>query len=292
MADALEAELDRLFRLPSAELVAARDVLADRFRKAGDTVLAARVKELRRATPAAWALNQLHFEQPELLARARAASDEVRALHAQEGVEPRALSAALASQRAILQEAVEAASKRCEAAGLTSGPALRRKLLATLQAVLAGNSEENFGRLTRDLESGGFDAIASVGSAATTSAEKQRAPAPDPKLIKARPRADEARQQLESALRERELSAHEAHKRVQQGRAALASADKERTAAEARVREAEAALSALRDRLGAREAESARLRAIVDEAIAHEAEARAALDRARRELTALGNSRV
>jgi hypothetical protein len=286
VADALEVELDRLFRLPLAELVEARDALADRLRKAGEKALATRVKGVRRATPAAWALNQLHFEQPEVLDRAREASDEVRALHAQDGVDPRALSAALISQRAVLHDAVEAALERCEAAGLAVGPVLQRKLLATLQAVLAGKGDEGFGRLTRDLEASGFDAIASVGSAAPL-AEKPRPPVTRQKLIKASPVGEEVRQRLAGALRERELSAHDAHKRVQQCRAELAGAQKEQAIAEARAREAEAALAALRDRLAVRTAESARLQAIVEQAIAQEAEARAALDQAQRELAAL-----
>jgi hypothetical protein len=309
VADALELELDRLFRLPLAELVEARDALADRLRKAGDKVLATRVKSVRRATPAAWALNQLHFEQPELLERARDASDEVRALHAQEGVDPRALSAALSTQRAVLHELVEAALARCEEGGHAGGPALQRKLLATLQAVLAGASDEAFGRLTRDLAASGFDAIAAVGSVAQPAPGSARPPLAHKTLLKAEPAVEargsareqsveargSAREQSQhdacatarAALREQELRVHEAAKRVQQGRAELSGSRKEQASAEARVREAEMALSVLRDRLAQRTAESARLQTIVDEAIAREGEARAALDQARAALAAL-----
>jgi hypothetical protein len=293
VTDALEAELDRLFGLPSAELIAARAALVDRLRKAGDKAGAARVKAVRRPTPAAWALNQLHFHQPELLTRARDASDEVRALHAQDGVEPRALSAALVSQRATLHEVVEAALKRCEAVGVPSSAAHQRKLLATLQAVLSGAHEEGFGRLTRDLEPGGFDAIAVVGSAAAPGPGPRvpsaaRSPAREQTLIKAGPAVDDERMgRARAALREQELSVHEAHKSVQQGRAELANALREKDSAEARVREAEAALLALRNRLSTRASEHARLQIAVDEAIAREAHARAGLEQARAELASL-----
>lgn len=287
MADALELELDRLFRLPLAELVEARDALADRLRKAGDKVLATRVKSVRRATPAAWALNQLYFERGELLGRAREASDEVRALHAQEGVDPRALSAALSTQRAVLHEVVEAALERCDDGGHAGGPALQRKLLATLQAVLGGGSDEGFGRLTRDLEAGGFDAIAAVGSVAQPAPGAARPPIAHNKLLKAEPADDDPRARARMALREQELRVHEAVKRVQQGKAELSSAHKEQAGAETRVREAEAALSVLRDRLLQRNGESARLQAVVDEAIAREGEARSALEEARTALAAL-----
>jgi hypothetical protein len=293
VTDAHEAELDRLFQLPLTELVGARDALADSLRKAGDKAGAARVKAVRRPTPAAWALNQLHFAEPALLARAREASDEVRALHAQDGVDPRALSAALSSQRAVLHEVVEAALKRCEAAGVASGPGHQRKLLATLQGVLSGASDEAFGRLTRDVEPAGFDAIAVVGNAAPAG-HSPRVPAAVPALIKAQQAVASDSGPLKEAralLRERELRVHEASKLVQQGRAELLAAEREQASAEARVREAEAALSSVRERLAARAAESARLLAFVADAKAREAEAREALAAARTALADLEQTR-
>lgn len=281
--DAHEAELDLLFQTPLGDLVGARDALVTRLRTAGDKAGAARVKALRRPTPAAWALNQLHFAEPGLLEQARIASEKVRALHAQDGVDPRALSAALVSQRAVLHEVVEAALKRCESAGLAAGPALQRKLLATLQGVLAGASEERFGRLTHDLEPGGFDAIAVVGSVASAG-HAPRVPGTVPALVKAQKSAPEEETQLSEAralFRERELSVHDATKRVQQGKSDLSAAQREQASADARVREAEAALAALRERQRERASECERLAAQVAQASALEAQARAALESAR-----------
>jgi hypothetical protein len=283
VTDALEVELDQLFQRPLSGLVEARDALVARLRKAGDKAAAAKVKALRRPTPAAWALNQVHFARPELVAQARTASDEVRALHAQDGVDPRALSAALTAQRAALHEVVESALLHCEAAGVPSGAAHQRKLLATLQGVLSGVSEERPGRLTRDLEPAGFDAIAVVGTPGTPG-PGLAVPKPGPSLIKATLSSDSEQAAARALVRERELSAHEAQKRAQQARNELTNAEREQEAAEARVRAAEATLASLQARLVTREEESSRLRAALDEALSLASAARSALSQAQKDV--------
>src|SRR5688500_11267390 len=59
MAADLEAEVDRLYRLPLEEFVRARDELARRLRGEGSREEAAQVKALPKPTAAAWAVNQL-----------------------------------------------------------------------------------------------------------------------------------------------------------------------------------------------------------------------------------------
>lgn len=282
MTDPLEAELDRLFRLPLADFVEARDALVLTLKKAGDKAGAARVKMLRRPSVAAWALNQLFFEAPTLLARAQQAHGEVRALHAQDGVDARVLSGPLTSQRAVLHEVVEAASKRCDAAGLPTGAGPQKKLLSTLQAVLAGASEEPFGRLFRDLEPGGFDAIAVVGA---SSPGPRPGVVATPATIKAEPAPDTERLSAARArLRELELQAHDARKRAQDGQREAAQAEREQASALARVREAEQALGALRARLATREQELERAQAELATARAQEDEIRKALEEARAQI--------
>src|SRR5690349_11133493 len=99
VTDPLAEELDALFQAAPSALVEARNAVADRLRKAGDKGAAARVKAIKRPAPAAWALNQVHFHEPELLAAAEIATAEVRALHAKDAVDPRALMAAHEGQR-------------------------------------------------------------------------------------------------------------------------------------------------------------------------------------------------
>lgn len=287
VTDSLEAELDRLFQLPLTTLVEARDALVDRLRKAGDKAAASRVKGLRRPTPAAWAINQLHFAEPGLLARARAVTDEVRALHAQEGVDPRALSAALLGQRAALQEVFSAALRRCDEAGLPSGPVQQRKLRSTVQGLLAGSGDEAPGRLTHDLDAGGFDAVPSVGGVAERARDHGRSLA-RPAPVKAGPAPDTERLvRARAVLREHELRAHEAHKRVQERRTEEARVARDQASAEARVHEAEQVLEALRARWRERADELLSARAQLAEALSAETAVRAELERAQRELAGL-----
>lgn len=166
MTDPLDAELDQLFRMPASEMVDARNGLADRLKKAGDKAAAARVKALKRPTPAVWAINQLFFREAGLLEQARELTLKLRELQAQDGVEPRALSAAVEAQRAALQAAASAALEICEEAGVPSASAQQRKIFTTLQAWLAGSGDEAPGRMTHEIEPSGFSALGPVGEAA------------------------------------------------------------------------------------------------------------------------------
>jgi hypothetical protein len=286
MAEGPEAELDRLFRLAPAALVEARNVLAARLRKAGARELADYVKGLKRPTPAAWALNQLHFEQPLLLQRARAAADQVRALHARDGVEPRQLAAAVAAQRSATNELVAAALERWEAAALGTGAIQRRKLLATIQGWLAGAGQEAPGRMTRDIEHGGFDVITAVGAPAL---REPLAPPPAPPAQRAaagaaseaaRAPTQAARARAE-ALARRERQLREAREQVQRRRADQQRAARELDGAQSALRDAETRLAALRDTWSARQAELAQAQAALEAALTAQAEAEQALAAAR-----------
>lgn len=161
--DALDAELDALFQLLPAELVPARNALADKLKKAGDKPSADKVKAIKRPTPGAWAINQVFHRRPQLLEQARARALELRDLHAADGVDGRRLTAAVDAQRGAVQAVVDAAMRFIDEAGLTGGAPQERKIFATIQGWLAGQADEPLGRMTHDLESGGFAAIGSVG---------------------------------------------------------------------------------------------------------------------------------
>src|SRR5690349_14637442 len=105
--EGLGSELDALFALTPDAMVEARNALSVRLRKAGDTANAARVKGLKRPSPAAWALNQLHFHESGLLEQAIGEAERVRALHAQTNVDAQALRAAASAQRAAITLLVE-----------------------------------------------------------------------------------------------------------------------------------------------------------------------------------------
>jgi hypothetical protein len=285
MAETPEAELDRLFRLAPDAMVEARNALAARLRKAGARELADYVKGLKRPTPAAWALNQLQFEQPPLLERARAAAEQVRALHARDGVDPRQLAAAVAAQRGATNELVAAALERCEAAALATGAVQRRKLLATVQGWLAGAGQEAPGRMTRDIEHGGFDVITAVGAPAM---REPVAPPPAPVAQRAAGAARGATRTPTPAVRARaealarwERQLREAGEQVQRRQADQQRAAQELDRAQSALREAEARLAELRAAWSARQAERAQAQTALDAALAAQAEAERALAAAR-----------
>lgn len=242
----LEAELDQLFQLHPSELVPARNALADRLRKAGDKVRAARVKQLVKPTVSAWALNRLHAEQPALLERARSAAEGVRALHADPGLDATKLRQAMADQRAAVAAVVQAAERCWATADLPGGLAQQRKLWATVQGWLAGVSEEQPGRMTRDLEAGGFDGVQVVAAPAPT-----RAPVPavaatqvQAALVAQTTKDAEVARARERVARE-EARAVQARERMRRSRDEHAAAERELEGLKARIQEVERTLAGL-----------------------------------------------
>jgi hypothetical protein len=253
VSDALEAELDRLFQLPLAALVEARKALVDRLRRGGDKAGAARIAGVKRATAAAWALNQVHFRSPVLLERARADVEALRELHARDGVSGLQLTAAGKRQRASAQAVVEAALACCRAADLPGGASQQRRIFGTLQGWLTGAADEAPGRLTRDLELSGFDAVTVVGEVArATPSEPPPSAASAPAPVPALESAELSRAKHELAVYERAaLRAAEACERLAP---ALERALRERERAQVELNAAEQRLNAARQLLADREA--------------------------------------
>jgi DNA repair exonuclease SbcCD ATPase subunit len=240
VGDALEAELDRLFQLPLAELVEARNTAVDQLRRAGDKAGAARIKSVKRPTPAAWALNQVHFHSAGLLDRARAEVEALRELHATDGVSGSQLMAAVQRQRQATQLVVEAALACCRAAGLPSGPVQQRRIFGTLQGWLTGAGDEAPGRMTHDLESSGFDAITAVGEVMSASevtlpaSTAEQAALTRARTALAADRADLTQARSALAAEQAELARAESARAAELTRARTAFAESERAALRAR----------------------------------------------------------
>lgn len=277
MIDPLAGELDALFQAAPGAMVEARNALADRLRKAGDKAAAAQIKALKRPAPAAWALNQVHFRDPELLARAVEATAVVRSLHARDAVDPRALMSAHEVQRSASKAVLDAALGYCQAAGVPSSVAHQRRLLATLQALLTGAGTESAGRLSQELEPSGFDAIDSVGVlaprpvASAAGASDRAAPAALDTATEQTPnlRAAPSAAAAAAVLAEQERLAARLAQRERELREAQAIAHKRRSARQRSEAERDKARAAL----SAAEQEAQRLRERVNE---HEAEFQAA----------------
>jgi hypothetical protein len=302
VSDALDAELDQLFQLPPAEVVPARNALADRLRKAGDRAAAARVMTVKRPTPGAWAINQVYFREPELLERARTRAAKLQELHAADGVDGRQLSAAVDAQRGATQAVVDAAVRYCDSAGLAGGPPQQRKIFTSVQGWLSGTADEPPGRMTHDLEASGFDAIGSVGlvlphvprSLAAAGATPLPAPpsaaSPSPAPVRSKPPEPDPRAiaQATDQLARREREARTAIERARQRDTDRKKAELELERARLSVKEAERALVLLRAAVAQREADHALAQTASSEAVEAQARAEQAVAEAR---TALANLR-
>jgi hypothetical protein len=278
----LEAELDLLFRVHPAEFVDARGALVARLTKTGERATAAAVKALKRPTPAAWALNQIHFEAPGLLERAARAATQVRELHARDGVTADALRAAMVEQRAASSALVDDALRRLESAGLPAGAVQQKKLAATVQGWLGGADGAQPGRMTHDLEFGGFEAIATVGTPAREPAAKESAEAVTPPASSKPTARDAARLQKAQArvagAEQRALAAREVVRRRKEERDRLR---EHASQAALRVRETERTLEELREEARRADAAVVRSERAIEEALASQKQADAAAASAR-----------
>lgn len=202
MAKALDAGIDKLFQLPPAEFTAARNALA---RDAGGQ--AAAIKALTRPPLAAWAVNQLYWQDRERYEALVDASNEMRRTH-RAVIEGRSadLRAAGREHDAALEAALKSTLALLKEAGQPATDATRHAILNTLRAL---PSEEPPGRLTKALTPGGFELLAGVTPAA---ASPRKAAKPAPAHTQARPaskkgKAADARAERElarAAARERE----------------------------------------------------------------------------------------
>ncbi len=129
---ALDEALDQLYGAALAEFVTLRKELAAQLKAAGDADDAKELAKARRPTTAAWALNQLAREEPQLVDAVIDAGDQVR--RAQEDAAPGeadALREAAAARRRIVSDAADAAVRIATRSG-AKGDAHRDALVATL----------------------------------------------------------------------------------------------------------------------------------------------------------------
>jgi hypothetical protein len=133
--DSLDAALDELYAVDPSEFVAARRSLATRLRDAGDPHAAKDLQAARRPTKAAWVLNQLARQHPDIVESLLDRGRELRAAQ-QRAItgRPDELRAATSARRDALAAARDAAG-RIAGAGATE--AVRTQVDDTLVAASA-----------------------------------------------------------------------------------------------------------------------------------------------------------
>ena len=292
----IEAEIDRLYQLPLDEFTPARNALA---KTAGKD--AARVRALAKPPIAAWAVNQLYWQNGDLWNALVAAAENAQRAHravlagkaadvrAASKVHEDAVDKALRATLALLAEARHPATD-----------ATRPAIGTTLRAV---PGDEPPGRFTRTLQPAGFGMLTGLPIAPGPAPKRQK-PAPASRATsktaeRARPTVD-----AKTLTRARQAAAVAADA-LRHAEAAVRREDFERARAEREEKRAESAVEKAREardranaELAAAEAarkEAGRLR---DAAVKRAAAAEAALPKARKEaeaaaaqLKALGGER-
>jgi hypothetical protein len=258
----------RLYVLPPDEFIAAR---TEAVRAAADRARAEEIGRLRRPTVAAWLVNLLAIQRPQLLAELDELATALRSAQRElRGDELRALSG---QRRAVISALVEEARRLAVA----TKPALGRstnlplgEVEATLQAALADAEAARLvrsGRLVRTIEYAGFGEVprpqlrlVTGGNGADEPAEASaddRRRQGQRQLVEARTAEVDARTALDRANEAERDGARE----VAELEAALAEIQQRRVAAEEELsrrklarKAAERALAAARRRVGDAEA--------------------------------------
>jgi hypothetical protein len=259
MATPDNARVDQLYQLPLDQFTGARNTLAKELKQPA-------IKDLEKPSIAAWAVNQLYWQERRTYDRLTATAEQLRAEHrllltgksadirAAEQTHREAVRAALDTVKRLLQEGGHAATE----ATLTA-------VQETLEAL---PSDDAPGRLVKPLKPRGFEALAGLPQA---SGSRPQAPGLRPQGSGARPSQASAASPLKlvkSAIddkRERDAKRREREERERRER--RKEAEKELKAAEATMLRAEEAVKKAEKALG-------ELRATRDEAVSEYQRAR------------------
>ena len=251
----VQGDIDALFELPLTEFTAARNTLATRLKKAGDTEEAERVKALTKPSVPAWAVNQLYRTHRIAFDRLLDAGERFRkAQTTQLAGKSADIRAPLEARRAALSELVGHAAKILADAGSAAGPDTMRRVTTTLEALstYAGLPDTpQPGRLTDDVQPPGFEALAALVPRVDQSGraggptriipfeqkKTRRAPAKRPGGVEdEKAREAERKAQLAAA----KTAVQDAERTLRDARKAAQRAEEELKKAAARAREADA----------------------------------------------------
>nr|WP_257908205.1 hypothetical protein [Janibacter limosus] len=172
----LRAAVDELYGVPLADFVATRTRLVTAT-KGDDPALAAEIKALRKPTVAAWLLNRVARDEPQVIADLEELGARMRSAQSQ-GDMP-APAQARPERRAAIDPLIAAAGRCAESSGATFGPSTRDEVDATAVAALADEQSGRAlasGSLLRPLSYAGFGEVELDDAVATPFARCRRSP--------------------------------------------------------------------------------------------------------------------
>ena len=242
----LDSDLDRLYQLPPAEFIAERNALAKR---AGSR--AAEIRALPKPTLPVWAVNQLHWREPDVYEALVRSAENLRATHKAVVAGKRGdLRAASRAHEEAVDAALKAALRIVADAGNPPSDAAKQTIGTTLRALPAADPP---GQLRQALTPGGFEMLAGLPAggrvvpapAARAAKTKKTATPPAAQTKAERAAAERARKAAEAAAKA--LAAAEQAARREEFEAARATREAEK--AERRVTRAREALDAAQTEL-------------------------------------------
>jgi hypothetical protein len=252
-----ENAIDDLYGKPLDEFTAARDALARELRKEGENAVANRVKELRKPTISAWAINQLVRRERMQIRSLLVAGEKLRRAHADllGGGRPADVREAADAERKAIGHLVSSAAEVLSEAGHSASESALERVATTLRAAAVdeeGRAALEQGRLTRDLDPTGFGPV----ELAAKPREGKRGRRAD----EGKRRARERRQALEDDLKALRSELRELGKAVTDADGNVATAERNLRAAEREARSAHEKYDRVERRLQEAESVLAQLR--------------------------------
>jgi hypothetical protein len=309
-ASSVEDDLDALFQLPLAEFTAARNALAARLKKAGQSSEAEQVKALPKPSLPAWTVNQLYHRKRDAFDRLIATGERFRQAQASHLAGKSAdIRGPLEARRAALSELAKLAAATLKQAGSNPNPDTMRRITTTLEALSTYGALPDAprgGRLTDDVDPPGFETLAALvprigksnagtgpsrvipfqqtsrpakaGKRKTTPEEDARRAAEERKEQIAAAKA--AVQEAERTLRDARKDVHQAEEALKKAAALAKETENEKTDAEKRLEKATAEADAARQH-------ARKVAAQAEEAAQAVEDAERSLEKAARELKGL-----
>ena len=132
----VDEDLDRLYKLPLTQFVEARNDLAASLKKSGDSAASKRVRELKKPSASAWAVNQLYWQERPVYDRLVKASERLRGEHRKMLAGKSAdIRNAEHHHREALRDAVDRIRAILQSADQTLSPATLAAVQETLEAL-------------------------------------------------------------------------------------------------------------------------------------------------------------
>jgi hypothetical protein len=278
--DDVEVGIDGLYQGTLDRFTANRNALASELRKARRGEDADRVKALPKPSVTAWAVNQAWWRDREAFQAMLDAGEALRSAHLArlQGQSADVRAAAEARQEAV--NAVVDAAVRALGGPDDVSPDARHRIAGTIEALASSGvpADATIGRLSKDLQASGLEALSALTGLAP--APPPRAPAPKPVIVartpeKPKPSTREAREEAKA-----EAAARERAQKIADAKASLAEREAGLRAAKADASETASAEKKSRAALDTATTRVADLEAELEQAREHEREARRALAQA------------